>query len=347
MTAKSDTIAVALSGGVDSAVTAALLQAEGLKVIGLFMDLGPEHAPALASVRAVADRLNLELRTIPLAEKMARRVIEPFLDAYGRGLTPNPCARCNRRVKFTELLKAAREAGAGRLATGHYAVVDLRSDPPRLRRGAETGKEQSYFLARLDVNWLSDIVFPLGGWTKDRVRAKAARLGLPSAHRPDSQEVCFLAGTDYRDYFIARRRAVPGDIVLVDGTVVGRHQGLFRHTIGQRRGLGVPWSEPLYVIDLDPRTNRLVVGPAGSQGRTRARLSDPVWFTDPRTLPDPVDVQVRYRSRPVPARVDLSRTDHPGIEFLSPVKAAAPGQLAVFYDRDRVLGSGWLERLTD
>lgn len=338
-------IAVALSGGVDSALAAARLLESGERVVGLFMDFGPVFAPALAQARRVSDHLDIELQVIDLADKLARRVIEPFLAAYQSGLTPNPCARCNRRVKFAELLHKAQVLGADRLATGHYARLIHGPGGPELHRGRQPGKEQSYFLARLDYTWLDRLIFPLGELTKAEVRQEATRLGLPAADSPDSQEICFLGGQDYRTHFADRLPGRPGDIRLADGRVIGHHQGLFNHTVGQRRGLGLSWPEALYVLALEPETNSLVVGPEEELFSHRAGAEEINWLApedEVEKIPaEEVLVQVRYRARPVPAR--LSPADRGvAIDFDRPVRAVAPGQLAAFYRGERLLGGGWL-----
>ncbi len=334
-------IAVALSGGVDSALSAALIKDSGHEVVGLFMDLGPSHRAARASAERVAAHLDVDLKFIDLAETMDRRVIEPFLDGYASGQTPNPCAFCNRRVKFRELLAVAAELGAEALATGHYARLEYDSTPPALYRGLEPAKEQSYFLARLKPDWLTRIRFPLGRLTKAQVREMAARRGLPSAANPDSQEVCFLAGRDYRDFFLSRRQGEPGDIVHVDGRVLGRHQGLYGHTVGQRRGLGLAWPEPLYVVGLDSRNNRLIVGPKEALYRLEAQVVEASWLIDPAELPQELNVQVRYRARPARAKVEFLTEDRLRVVFERPQRAVAPGQMAAFYSGERLLGGGW------
>ncbi|MBW1712851.1 MAG: tRNA 2-thiouridine(34) synthase MnmA [Deltaproteobacteria bacterium] len=338
-------IALALSGGVDSSLAGALLLESGRRVVGLHMDLGLAHGRAQA--QAAADHLAISLEIVDLKEAVRQEVVEPFLDLYDQGLTPNPCVICNRRVKFKELLSRARALGAEGLATGHFARLDQTSCPPALLRGLEPGKEQSYFLARLDPSWLPRLHFPLGRLTKAQVRRLAVERGLPAVNRPESQEVCFLAGQNYRDFFKSRRQARPGPMVDQSGRVVGRHQGLFAYTVGQRRGLNLPAARPYYVLDLDGPGNRLVVGPEEALFRDQALVEDCSWLIDPQQFwpagqAKEVEVQVRYRAQPLPARLEIGPKGRVRVIFSRPQRAVAPGQLAAFYQGNRVLGGGWL-----
>ncbi len=336
-------IAVALSGGVDSTVAAALLKESGQEVIGLFMDLGLGRPGARQAAAAAAAEVGVPFHVLDLKEIFRRRVVEPFLDAYARGQTPNPCAVCNRAVKFEELLKKGRALGARGLATGHYVRLSLnRGGQPALCRGAERGKEQSYFLARLDRSWLNRLHFPLGGLTKAQVRGLAQERGLQAAARPESQEICFLGGEDYRAFFRRRRQPRPGLIVGLDGRELGRHQGLFNYTVGQRRGLGLPAERPWYVVALDGRANQVIVGPEEALYRRRAQAAGCAWLSSPQDLPKKVSVQVRYRARPLAAELERLSPQKVNIHFAEPQKAVAPGQLAAFYLDDQLLGGGWL-----
>jgi len=321
-------------------VAAALLKESGETIVGLFLDLGPSHARAWAE--RVARRLEIDLHVLDLARTMNEEVIEPFLDLYALGLTPNPCAVCNRKVKFRLALEEAGRLSAGRLATGHYVSIDQSCRPPALLRGAEPGKEQSYFLARLERGWLDRLVFPLGPMTKAQVRLEAARLDLPNLARPESQEVCFLAGESYRELFSRRRPPRPGDLVDAQGRVLGRHRGLHAYTVGQRRGLGLAAAEPLYVLALDPERNRVVVGPEPALYRREASVLKTNWLVEPSQAPERVLVQVRYRAQPVPARLEARGPEEMAVLFERPLRAVAPGQLAAFYDGRRLLGGGWL-----
>ncbi|MBW2617572.1 MAG: tRNA 2-thiouridine(34) synthase MnmA [Deltaproteobacteria bacterium] len=338
-------IAVALSGGIDSALAAALLKEEGEEVVGLFMDLGLVQAGAHASARKVAEHLKIKLVVVDLAATFRQRVIEPFLDTYAQGQTPNPCVRCNEQIKFRELLGKAGELGAERLATGHYCLLAAGRQGPELLRGVEEGKEQSYFLARLERDWLERIRFPLGRLTKDQARRLAAERGLPSAGRAESQEICFLGGEDYRAFFLARRRPTPGQMVDLCGRVVGRHQGLFAYTVGQRKGLGLCAPEPTYVVAADKSANRLIVGPAQALLAERDEVGEPSWLAEPDELDraaGEVLVQFRYRARPATAKLELKGQGRVCLLFDKPQRAVAPGQLAAFYQGARLLGGGWL-----
>jgi len=336
-------VAVAMSGGVDSAV--ALLHA-GPTAIGVTLRLwidpnGPDGERACCSPNAViaareaCHRLGLPHVTLDLREEFRRAVVTPFVRGYARGETPNPCIACNGSFRFAELLEFAERAGAGRLATGHYARIVRRDGRLLLARAADDGKDQTYMLARLDPRFLDRLWFPLGSQTKAETRAQAAHAGLAAAARAESQEACFLAGGDYRDFLerhgLARER---GAVVDEDGREVGTHDGVWRFTPGQRRGLGVVAPEPVYALRSDARTNTLVVGPRTSLGTTtvyaRGRLYAPV---------SRADVKLRYRSPAAAARVQETGTGF-SLHFDEPVYAAAPGQAAVVYDGECVVGCG-------
>ena len=335
--------AVAMSGGVDSAV--ALLRA-GPGAIGVTLRLwvdpeGPDAGRACCSpeavlaARATCHALGLPHVTLDLRQGFLHTVVDPFVAAYTRGLTPNPCTRCNGSFRFAELLAFARRAGAARLVTGHYARTVEHRGRLLLARGADPRKDQSYMLARLDPRLLRRIWFPLGEQTKEETRAEAERAGLAAARRPESQEACFLAGGDYRA-FLERRGVAParGPIVDEAGVVLGRHDGAWRFTPGQRRGIGVAAAGPLYALSVRPRTNAVVVGPRESLARrvvaARGRLHAPV---------ESVEAKLRYRSPSVPARVVPTPR---GFRLLldEPAYGVAPGQTAVLYEGDAVVGSG-------
>jgi tRNA-specific 2-thiouridylase len=337
-------VAVAMSGGVDSAV--ALLRA-GAGAIGVTLRLwldprGPDSERACCSpeavlaARATCHRLGIPHVTLDLREEFRRAVVEPFVRGYAKGLTPNPCIRCNGSFRFAELLAFAERAGAGRLATGHYARIVERDGRLLLARAADARKDQSYMLAKLDPRFLARLWFPLGDQSKDETRTEAERAGLEAAARAESQEACFLAGGDYRD-FLGRHGLPSEDGPLVDeeGNEVGRHGGFWRFTPGQRKGLGVPAAEPLYALRSEASTNTVVVGPraalATSELSVRGRLHLPV---------SRAEIKLRYGSPPVGARV-IAESDG-GFRLLldQPAYGVAPGQEAVLYDRDAVVGSG-------
>jgi len=337
--------AVAMSGGVDSAV--ALLRA-GREAIGVTLRLwldpdGPDADRACCSpeavlqARATCHRLGLPHVTLDLREEFRTAVVAPFVRGYARGETPNPCIRCNGSFRFGELLAFAAHAGCDRLATGHYARIVEHRGRRLLARGADPQKDQSYMLARLDPNELDRIWFPLGEQDKAETRAEAERAGLDAAHRAESQEACFLAGDDYRT-FLTRHglEPKPGAIVDEDGEAVGEHDGFWRYTPGQRKGLGVVAERPLFVLGADPQANTVRVGPRESLARTHVAAAGSLYVDVDRA-----EAKLRYRSPAVPSHVRAT----PGgfeLELDEPVYGVAPGQAAVLYEGDAVVGCGLL-----
>jgi tRNA-uridine 2-sulfurtransferase len=336
-------VAVAMSGGVDSAV--ALLRA-GEDAIGVTLRLwidpaAPDTARACCSPAAViAARETCHARGLPhvtldLRDEFRRAVVAPFVAGYGRGETPNPCIRCNGSFRFAALLAFARRAGAERLATGHYARILEHRGRRLLARGVDADKDQSYMLARLDPRHLDPIWFPLGDQTKEETRAEAERAGLGAAGRPESQEACFLGGGDYRQ-FLARHGLEPRPGLIVDesGRTVGSHDGYWRFTPGQRRGLGLSTGSPVYALSAEPATNTVVVGPRASlatgEASVRGRLYAPCGS---------VSAKLRYRAPALPARVEPAED---GFRLLlrEPAYGVAAGQAAVLYDGDVVVGAG-------
>jgi tRNA-specific 2-thiouridylase len=335
-------VAVAMSGGVDSAVT--LIEA-GPDAIGVTLRLwldpeGPDAERACCSPDAVlaardtCHALGLPHVTLDLREEFRRAIVEPFVRGYARGETPNPCIACNGSFRFAELLAFAERAGAARLATGHYARIVEHRGRALLARGVDADKDQSYMLGRLDPAFLDRLWFPLGGRTKEETRAAARRAGLAAAERRESQEACFLAGADYRDFLARRGLNGSGAIVDEQGRELGRHDGVWRYTPGQRRGLGVAAAEPLYALRTEAATQTVVVGPRSSLARTfveaRGRLHVPV---------ERVEAKLRYRSPAVEAHVELSGRGF-RLELAQPVFGVAPGQAAVLYENGVVVGSG-------
>src|SRR4051794_8613294 len=336
-------VAVAMSGGVDSAVT---LLRSGPNAVGVTLRLwldpaGPDSERACCSPSAViAARTLCHSRGLPhvtldLREEFRRAVVAPFVRGYARGETPNPCIRCNGGFRFAELLAFARRIGAARLATGHYARIVERDGRTLLARAADPEKDQSYMLARLDPRFLERLWFPLGVQTKTQTRAEAAAAGLPEARRAESQEACFLAGGDYRSFLerhgLDRRT---GPIDDEDGATVGAHEGYWRFTPGQRRGLGVAAAEPLYALATDPRTNAVVVGPHASLARTRVAARGRLFGT-----PSRVEAKLRYRSPSVGATVEPTARGF-RLALDEPAYGVAHGQAAVLYDDDAVVGCG-------
>ncbi|MCY0985644.1 tRNA 2-thiouridine(34) synthase MnmA [Nannocystis sp. ILAH1] len=352
-------IVCAMSGGVDSSVAAALLVEAGHEVVGLTMRLydasGHERqgrggsccSPAeIDQARDVCALLGIPHYTVDEQERFTAHVIDDFAREYARGRTPNPCVRCNEHVKFGPLVARARALGAEALATGHYA----RLEDGALLRAVDATKDQSYFLFAVPPALLSGVRFPLGTWHKDQVRAKARALGLPSADTPDSQELCFVGGRDHGEVVEARAAALglgtaalaPGEVVDAEGRVLGAHGGIHRVTIGQRRGLRIPGTSPRYVLRVLPEQRQVVVGDAASLQTHALTLAE---FRRLAPLGERevvrAEVQIRHRGRPSAARVELAG-DRATVVFDEPVQAAAPGQAAVVYAGERVLGGGWI-----
>lgn len=353
-------VVVGLSGGVDSSVAAALLVEQGHEVIGITMRLydaqgttassgrccGPRD---IADARRVCEVLGIPFYVVDFADEFQEAVVDDFVDTYLRGHTPNPCIRCNQSIKFTPLLRRARQLGAAHLVTGHYARIEERGGRLLLRRGVDLSKDQSYFLFSMPPEELASIRFPLGEYTKEETRRLAQKFALPNAQKKDSQEICFVPDGDYAGFIekAASKRGlslpIAGDIVTESGEVVGRHKGVHRYTIGQRRGIGdvkLPGGVPAYVLRLDIAKHQLVVGAAADAPAQTANVQELRWFIDVPTSPLHTHVQVRHRAKPVPAIVEI---DGDRATFTMESDAVcAPGQAAVFYDGDIVLGGGWI-----
>ncbi len=346
-------VVVGLSGGVDSSVAAALLVEQGHEVVGITLHLAGSESRCCSlddadDARRVADRLGIRFYVANYRDRFRAEVIEPFADAYLAGRTPIPCVACNRRFKFHHLLERARALGATAVATGHYARVapGAGDEPPRLLRGVDARKDQSYFLFDLGPGALRHVRFPLGALTKDEVRERARALGLVTADKPESQEICFVPDGDYARVVEALRPdALPGRGEIVDerGRVLGHHDGIHHFTVGQRRGLGISAPTPRYVRALDAARNRVVVGDAASLAVPGAAVSGVSW-TSGRAPRGPLDarVQIRHRHAAAPARVELRPDGGAHVHFETPERALAPGQAAVFYRGDEVLGGGWI-----
>jgi len=350
-------IVVALSGGVDSAVAAALLVRQGHEVVGVTLQLADlsEHglgtsrccSPAdVEQAREVTRILGIPHYVLDFEDVFRHEVLDPFVASYLAGETPLPCARCNSRVKFGRLLEVAPLLGAEALASGHYARIVAAPAGAELRRAACREKDQSYYLFDLRAEQLARLVLPLADLDKGEVRRIAAAAGLPNADRRESQEVCFVpAGGSYVDV-LARvapeRLPGGGDVVDGDGAVVGRHEGFHRYTVGQRRGVGVASGARLYVTAVDAAHNRVTVGGAAETLRARLTLREVNWLGEAGARAVACTVQVRSRHEPAPAEVELTGDGGARVAFASPVASPAPGQAAVFFAGDRVLGGGWI-----
>ena len=363
--------AVAMSGGVDSSAVAGLLRRRGHAVVGLTMQLWnqrrlPELVPNggatgrccslddVYDARFVAQHLGIPYYVVNFEDRFEQQVVRPFIDEYLAGRTPIPCTLCNNFIKFDQFLELAAGVGASRIATGHYARVSLDDSSGRyqLRRGIDQAKDQTYFLFGLTQDQLARTEFPLGGFTKPQVRELARELGLPVAEKPDSQEICFVPNGDYAAFIDAyfRERGIEpertrGEIVDTQGRVVGEHDGVHHFTVGQRRGLRVAAGEPLYVIETQPDSQRVIVGRNQDLLRTRLHAGAVNWVSI-SAISQSVRARVKIRNKHEAANATLNPTYDPArveIRFDEPQRAVTPGQAAVFYDQDLVLGGGWIE----
>jgi tRNA-specific 2-thiouridylase len=338
-----------MSGGVDSSVTAALLKKQGFGVHGFFMALSqPDLDQQIARVRKVADFLKIELTVVDLATEFQQQVLDYCTTTYFNGRTPNPCMVCNHRIKFGRLLEEITARDLDFQATGHYVrIVHTPGSTSRLLTGLDPQKEQSYFLGRLQQRQIARLQMPLGEYTKDRVYRLAEKIGLKGLHSKESQDVCFLQGSDLGTFLAQRydQKPPPGDIVTSDNRILGRHRGLVNYTVGQRRGLGIPDATPFYVIGLNLKDNRVIVGKKDDLLRDELVVRNINWLAGKEPdLPLTLLVKIRYRHRGAEAIVD--RIDAHGsddmlrISFSEPQGAVTPGQFAVFYQDDEVVGSG-------
>lgn len=353
-------VVAAMSGGVDSSVVAAMLKREGYDVVGVTLQLYDHGAAVnkpgaccagqdIHDARRVADACGFPHYVLDYESRFRSAVMEDFADTYLAGATPIPCVRCNQTVKFKDLKRVAEELGADCLVTGHYVQRIEGAQGPELHRAADAGKDQTYFLFATTREQLAYLRFPLGGLPKSETRALANELGLRVAEKPDSQDICFVPNGKYQAVVEKLRPGAiePGDVVHVDGRVMGRHDGVINFTVGQRRGLGIATGEPLFVVKLDAANKRVIVGSREALGVTRIALKEVNWIGDPVANEDELDgrdilVRVRSTRPPVPAKLSISA----GWSILldAPEEGVAPGQAAVFYDphSTRVLGGGWI-----
>jgi tRNA-specific 2-thiouridylase len=364
------TIAVAMSGGVDSSTVAAMLRAEGHDVIGLTMQLwnqrrlaGHDGMPEAVQgrccsiedvydARRVAETIGIPYYVVNHEDRFERDVVRPFVQEYLSGRTPIPCSLCNNHLKFDQLLTVAQQIGADAVATGHYARVEFDSERNRwlLKRPTDRSKDQTYFLFGLTQEQLSRTMFPLGEMTKPKVRELARKHGLALAEKPDSQEICFVPGGDYKNfldaYLAEQGESLPdtsGELVTTDGRVIGEHKGIHNFTVGQRKGLGVATGSPLYVLQIKGDARQVVVGEQENlYSRTLVVHRTNLISIDDLTEPTRASVKIRHRHEPATAMIEKSGADEILVSFDQPQRAITPGQAAVFYDGDIVVGGGWI-----
>ncbi len=343
----SQRVFIAMSGGVDSSVSAHLLKEAGYEVAGINLQLYPRSKEAAEKAAAelahTCSMLEIPLHFYNLETEFSDRIIEPFCREYENGRTPNPCVQCNRKIKFGLLLERIKELGGDYMATGHYASIEKSGSVYLLKKGRDTSKDQSYFLYVLGQKELASVLFPVGGMLKAEVKKMAIGLGLPAAEKRESQDICFIPDNDSRAFLADRLLAKPGEIVNTDGKVIGQHKGLAFYTIGQRQGMGVSSSQPLYVLKMETETNRLVVGFLSQLYRDNLTAGCINWVAG--QSPDSglkVTARVRYRATEAKAVLQIVQ-DRVRILFDEPQRAIAPGQSVVFYQGDAVLGGGVIE----
>lgn len=356
-------VVVAMSGGVDSSVAAALLVEQGYDVVGMMMRLWSEETvdgrvhnrcctpEQMADARQIADRLGIPFYVLDTKDVFRGTIVQYFIDQHGQGFTPNPCLECNRHIRFTWLLENALSLDAQYLATGHYAqVMQGANGCYQLYKGADEAKDQSYVLSVLTQEKLAHAMFPVGGYTKPQVREIAARFGLPTASKQDSQDLCFLGDGDYRRFLTEHAPEImqPGPIVRRSGEVIGEHQGLANYTIGQRKGLGFAAAEPMYVLAINPYRNALVVGTKDELGRDRLTAKRVNWIEgETPAAPFRAEVKIRYKAKAVPALVMPLPENRIQVVFDEPLRDITPGQGAIVYNGSQCLGGGVIERFED
>jgi tRNA-specific 2-thiouridylase len=356
---KDTRIVVAMSGGVDSSVVAALLKEQGYDVVGITLQLYDHGAMIgkkgaccagqdIVDARNVAAKINIPHYVLNYESKFKESVMDDFVTSYLSGETPVPCIQCNQSVKFRDLLGTARDLGADALATGHYVRREMGAEGAELHRAQDDNKDQSYFLFATTREQLNFLRFPLGGFTKEHTRSLAAKYDLPVAAKPDSQDICFVPNGNYAKVIEKLRPGAcdPGDIIHMDGSVVGQHEGIIHYTVGQRRGLGVAAKDPLYVIKLDAEKKQVIVGPKEALLTKTFSVRDLNWLGNEALLEEGVELQVKLRSAqaPVAAQVRGADKNRAMVTLLDPREAVAPGQACVMYEGARVLGGGWITK---
>jgi tRNA-specific 2-thiouridylase len=348
----SERVVVAMSGGVDSSVAAAVMKKRGYEVVGLTMQLSSSESRCCSEqdvydAKRVAKALNIPHYVVAFKEDFQREVIDYFIEEYIRGRTPNPCAVCNRKIKFGVLLQKALSLGARTLVTGHYATIARDSNGRwMLKRGREKSRDQSYFLARLTQEQLARSCFPIGSYGKRKIRQMAEAMNLPVAQKSDSQEICFIPETGVAAYIETKQdnSSKSGKIMGSDGTELGKHSGIYGYTIGQRKGLGISSDRPLYVTKIDALKNTVTVGDDHELYQSHLSATDLHWIAFPELVNRmQVRTRIRYRHRPALSMIEMTGPDRLSVCFSSPQRAITPGQLAVFYKDDLVIGSGWIE----
>jgi len=349
--AKKQKVVVAMSGGVDSSVSAGLLVEQGYEVQGVSLrmwegELGPRVCSDHRGAKEIAALLGIPHTLLDLRSQFVETVVKPFAQDYLHGRTPNPCVTCNRDFKLGTLLRWAREQGADCVATGHYARVTRDDSAPRasLFRGVDRGKDQSYFLFSLSQDQLIHALFPLGEMHKTEVRERARQLGLPVAERPESQDICFGDYKSLVESYAEESEIARGNVVDRAGNVLGQHEGIHRVTVGQRRGLGISAAEPLYVVAIDGETKQVVVGKKDELSCAGMTVKSVSWIESRDDSPIDAEVQIRYRSPAIPCVIRPNSRDACDVEFKEAFPAVTPGQAAVFYRGEQVLGGGWILR---
>jgi tRNA-uridine 2-sulfurtransferase len=350
-------VVVAMSGGVDSSVAAYILKKQGYDLVGMSMqvwnyskscdtDFGSCCSPDdIYDARRVADDLGIPFYTINLEREFKKDVIDYFAREYSDGRTPNPCIVCNTRLKFHYLLGRAKEIGAEFVATGHYARIRNDRSGYSLLKGIDEKKDQSYFLFSLNQDQLSHILFPIGDFTKNDIRRIAKEAGLKTAMKKESQEICFVPDSDYSSFlkeYYPDQLSGEGKFIDLQGKELGRHAGVHKYTIGQRRGLGISYTEPLYVVKIDKKRNEVVLGNNKSLLKQECLISNLNWISGVPAKSKGLTVKIRYKSQEVKASVSYLENDAARIEFIKPQRAITPGQAAVIYKKDKVLGGGWI-----